>query len=218
MPPIPGRRSTGFSSFIAEPRCRCRLRSCRRTPPRRWRIVWPPSRASTCCSMATPISTTPRQVKRKPNLARTARPWSCWASSGTGWLALERLFGSRALQRHGAALEPHRARPGPHPAGDRLQRALDLRPARPGSPGARTSCRSIHTSDLIDWKGGRGFAGEAAVLGTPGCRPGACPYRVGRAGRASQSPSCDGRRGVGFPKVDVGKSTDNARYPHPAGA
>ena len=133
---------------------------------------------------------------------------------GTGWLALERLFGARAAAGAGAAVEPHRARPGADLAGNRLRRPVDLRPAAARAPVAGLSEVNTHV-DLIDWKGGRGFVGEAAALGRAGRCLGARAHGAARARGRAQSSSCDGRRGVGFPKVDVAKSTDNARASNP---
>jgi hypothetical protein len=83
---------------------------------------------------------------------------------GTGWLALERLFGGRALSvmvppwnRIAPALVPTLPEigfSGLSTFGPRQR----VRPVR--------GLLQINTHvDLIDWKGGRGFAGEAAVLG-----------------------------------------------------
>ena len=145
-------------------RCRCRLRSCRRTPHRRWPIVSPPSRASTCCSTATPISTMPRRVKRRPSSARTGRPWSCWASwapAGWRWNGCSAAGRSASWCRPGTASRPAWCRPCRRSASrpvDLRRRARRVHPVR--------GLLQVNThADLIDWKGGRGFAGEAAVLG-----------------------------------------------------
>jgi hypothetical protein len=83
---------------------------------------------------------------------------------GTGWLALERLFGGRALSvmvppwnRIAAALVPTLPEIG-------FSGLSTFGPRRRPRPGRGLLQINTHV-DLIDWKSGRGFAGEAAVLG-----------------------------------------------------
>jgi len=83
---------------------------------------------------------------------------------GTGWLALERLFGGRAQS---VMVPPwNRIAPGLVPTLPEIGfRGLSTfgrrRRARPVS-----GLLQINThADLIDWKSGGGFAGEATVLG-----------------------------------------------------
>ena len=124
-------------------------------------------------------------------------------------MALERLFGSARAAGAGAALEPHRAGAGADLAGDRLSRPVDLRCRRRAQPVSGLLQVNTHV-DLIDWKGGRGFVGEdAALAALVQALVRAAHARHGRAGRRPQSSSCDGRGGVGFPKVDVGKNAAN---------
>ena len=120
-----------------------------------------------------------------------------------------------SLAGAGAALEPHRAGPGADLAGDRLCWSFDLR------------CAAPHPS------GEGAFGGQHPrrfdrLEGRPRlCRRGRCTARacccfgprarVRRACGRSQSSSCDGRRGVGFPKVDVAKITENAGTSRPTG-
>jgi hypothetical protein len=83
---------------------------------------------------------------------------------GTGWLALERLFGGRALSvmvppwnRIAAALVPTLPEIG-------FSGLSTFGPRRRPRPVRGLLQINTHV-DLIDWKSGRGFAGEAAVLG-----------------------------------------------------
>ena len=82
---------------------------------------------------------------------------------GTGWLAMERLFGARAL----AVLVPpwNRIAPGLVPALPEIGfTGLSTFGARGRAEPVR-GLRQINTHvDLIDWKGGRGFVGEEAAL------------------------------------------------------
>jgi hypothetical protein len=83
---------------------------------------------------------------------------------GTGWLALERLFGDRALSvmvppwnRIAPALVPTLPEIGFSGLSTFGPRGR-VRPVR--------GLLQVNThADLIDWKNGGGFAGEAAVLG-----------------------------------------------------
>ena len=83
---------------------------------------------------------------------------------GTGWLALERLFGGRALSvmvppwnRIAPALVPTLPEIG-------FSGLSTFGPRRRPRPVSGLLQINTHV-DLIDWKSGRGFAGEAAVLG-----------------------------------------------------
>ena len=83
---------------------------------------------------------------------------------GTGWLALERLFGGRALSvmvppwnRIAPALVPTLPEIG-------FSGLSTFGPRRRPRPVRGLLQINTHV-DLIDWKSGRGFAGEAAVLG-----------------------------------------------------
>jgi hypothetical protein len=83
---------------------------------------------------------------------------------GTGWLALERLFGGRALSvmvppwnRIAAALVPTLPEIG-------FSGLSTFGPRRRPRPVRGLLQINTHV-DLIDWKSGRSFAGEAAVLG-----------------------------------------------------
>ncbi len=81
---------------------------------------------------------------------------------GTGWLALERLFGARAL----AVMVPpwNRIAPVLVPTLPEIgYRGLSTFGPRRGASGARLAQVNTHV-DLIDWKGGRTFAGEEKVL------------------------------------------------------
>jgi hypothetical protein len=82
---------------------------------------------------------------------------------GTGWLALERLFGNRPL----AVMVPpwNRIAPALVPTLPEIGFAgLSTFGARRRAEPVR-GLRQINAHvDLIDWKGGRGFAGEEAVL------------------------------------------------------
>ena len=184
---------------------------------RRWPTGSPASRASTCCSMATPTSTTRRRrqqedragpasagdaragrARHRPHGAgaavRQRAPCRCWCRPGT---ASRRRWCRPCRKSAFAGLRPSVPRRRTHPVRGLLQ---------------------VNTHvDLIDWKGGRGFVGEAAALAALGAALWPRARTGRRAGGRSQSSSCDGRRGVGFPKVDVGKSTENARTSHPAG-
>ena len=128
---------------------------------------------------------------------------------GTGRLALERLFGSRVLP----VLVPpwNRIAPALVPTlpeiGYRGLSAFGPRAApRPG-PGLLQVNTHI---DLIDWKTRRlrGRCRDACRVGAGTCRV-ADRYR--RAGRPAQPSSCDGRSGVGFLTVVLGKTGEHAR-------
>jgi len=83
---------------------------------------------------------------------------------GTGWLALERLFGDRPLR---VMVPPwNRIAPALVPTLPEIGFAgLSTFGARPRAHPVR-GLRQINAHvDLIDWKGGRGFAGEEACLG-----------------------------------------------------
>lgn len=84
---------------------------------------------------------------------------------GTGWMALERLFGARALN----VLVPpwNRIAPPLVPALPEIGfRGLSTFGARPRAEPVR-GFRQVNTHlDLIDWKGGRGFVGIDAALDT----------------------------------------------------
>jgi hypothetical protein len=83
---------------------------------------------------------------------------------GTGWLALERLFGPRALP----ILVPpwNRIAPGLVPALPEIGfTGLSTFGRRPRAEAAK-GLRQVNTHlDLIDWQGERGFVGEEAALG-----------------------------------------------------
>jgi hypothetical protein len=83
---------------------------------------------------------------------------------GTGWMALERLFGPRAL----AVLVPpwNRIAPALVPALPEIGfRGLSTFGARTRSEPVR-GLRQVNTHvDLIDWRGGRGFVGAENALG-----------------------------------------------------
>jgi len=82
---------------------------------------------------------------------------------GTGWLALERLFGDRPLS---VMVPPwNRIAPALVPTLPEIGfTGLSTFGARARAQPVR-GLRQINTHvDLIDWKGGRGFAGEEAVL------------------------------------------------------
>ncbi len=82
---------------------------------------------------------------------------------GTGWLALERLFGNRPL---GVMVPPwNRIAPALVPTLPEIGfTGLSTFGARPRAQPVR-GLRQINTHvDLIDWKGGGGFAGESACL------------------------------------------------------
>jgi hypothetical protein len=82
---------------------------------------------------------------------------------GTGWLALERLFGGRALP----VLVPpwNRIAPGLVPALPEIGFVgLSTFGARPRPHPVRGLVQVNTHVDLIDWKGGRGFVGESAAL------------------------------------------------------
>ena len=82
---------------------------------------------------------------------------------GTGWMALERLFGSRTLP----VLVPpwNRIAPGLVPTLPEIGfRGLSIFGPRRARP--LRGLKEINTHvDVIDWKGGRGFVGEQAALG-----------------------------------------------------
>lgn len=82
---------------------------------------------------------------------------------GTGWMALERLFGTRPLR----VLVPpwNRIAPGLVPTLPEIGfTGLSTFGAR-ARPEPVRGLRQINTHvDLIDWKGGRGFVGEPAAL------------------------------------------------------
>ena len=84
---------------------------------------------------------------------------------GTGWMAMERLFGARALN----VLVPpwNRIAPALVPALPEIGfRGLSAFGARARAEPVR-GLRQINTHlDLIDWKGGRGFIGIEAALDT----------------------------------------------------
>ena len=216
--PMPAPALDRLLELHREPRCRWRSRSCRRsaTPALAERLGRQPGVDLLQHGYAHLNHAAPGE--KKAELGPSGRPWSCWASSAPAGMALERLFGAGALP----VLVPpwNRIAPGPgaHLAGNRLSRSLDLRhPRGRVHPVARILQVNTHV-DLIDWKGAAASPAKRRCLARLVAALAHAAYRVGRAGRASQSPSCDGRRGVGFPKVNVGKSTDNARHPHPAGA
>ena len=124
---------------------------------------------------------------------------------GTGWLALERQLGDRALP----VLVPpwNRIAPGLLPT----LPEIGFRGLSTFGPRRRIRLgllREVNTHvDLLDWKGHGGFVGEEAALDDPPPRADSRAHVVARAHRRSQSSSCDGRKGVGFPKVHVGKGT-----------
>ncbi len=130
---------------------------------------------------------------------------------GTGWMALEQLFGSRALpvmvppwNRISPVLVPTLPEIG--------YRGLSTFGPRPRVHPVRGLLQVNTHVDLIDWKrppfrrrGDRDRrAGHSACARTRGRR---------RTRRGAQSSSCDGRRGVGFPKVIVGNNTDIGEHP-----
>lgn len=82
---------------------------------------------------------------------------------GTGWMALERLFGARALN----VLVPpwNRIAPPLVPTLPEIGfRGLSTFGARPRAEPVR-GLRQVNTHvDLIDWKGGRGFVGVEAAI------------------------------------------------------
>ncbi|MDP2376875.1 polysaccharide deacetylase family protein [Reyranella sp.] len=82
---------------------------------------------------------------------------------GTGWMALERLFGARPLS---VMVPPwNRIAPALVPTLPEIGfTGLSTFGARRRAQPVR-GLRQVNThADLIDWKGGRGFAGEEAVL------------------------------------------------------
>ncbi len=136
---------------------------------------------------------------------------------GTGWLALERLFGARAL----AVLVPpwNRIAPALVPALPEIGfRGLSTFGPR-ARPEPVRGLRQVNTHvDLIDWRGGRGFVGAAPALNSLVQALGGGPYNDRRAGRYPQSSSCDGRRGLGFPTVLDGESQDDGGAENSPGA
>ncbi len=117
-------------------------------------VVLPTSRASTCCSMAmpTPIMWLPPDKKIEVGVQRPAM--LTLGELATGWMALERLFGPRALpvmvppwNRIAPVLVPTLPEigyRGPSTFGPRLR----VHPVR--------GLLQVNTHvDLIDWKGGR---------------------------------------------------------------
>ena len=157
-----------------------------------------PSRASTCCSTATPISTTPRPATRRCELGPHRPAMVVLGELGTGWLALERLFGSR-----GAAASWCRPGTASRPALVPTLPEIGFAGCRPSaSAAALTRCRGLlqvntHV-DLIDWKEAAASSAKRRRLAALVAGAGACAYRHGRAGRPSQSSSCDGRAGRGI--------------------
>ena len=98
---------------------------------------------------------------------------------GTGWLALERLFGGRAL----AVLVPpwNRIAPGLVPTLPEIGfRGLSTFGSRRRRPLRGLLEINTHV-DLIDWKGRRGFVGEGTALG-------ALVAALAQARTASQEP------------------------------
>jgi peptidoglycan/xylan/chitin deacetylase (PgdA/CDA1 family) len=82
---------------------------------------------------------------------------------GTGWLALERLFGGRALS---VMVPPwNRIAPALVPALPEIgfSGLSTFGPRRRARPVSGLAQINTHV-DLIDWQGGRGFVGEAAAL------------------------------------------------------
>ena len=156
-------------------------------------------------STAMPTSIMPRRATRRSSSAPSGRRCWCWASwAPAAWRsnACSARGRCRCWCRRGIASRRSWCRPCRRSA----SRSFDLRRARRVQPVRGLLQVNTHV-DLIDWKGGRGFVGEAAALGAL-LRALACAHRRRRARGRSQSPSCDGRRGVGFPKVDVAKSTE----------
>ncbi|OFX00960.1 MAG: hypothetical protein A3D94_11975 [Alphaproteobacteria bacterium RIFCSPHIGHO2_12_FULL_66_14] len=82
---------------------------------------------------------------------------------GTGWLALERLFGARPLS---VMVPPwNRIAPALVPTLPEIGfTGLSTFGARPRTWPVRGLRQVNAHADLIDWKGGRGFAGEEVVL------------------------------------------------------
>ena len=109
---------------------------------------------------------------------------------GTGWLALERLFGSRALP----VLVPpwNRIDPALVPALPEIgYRALSTWGPRPRREAVRGLCQVNMHVDVIDWRGGGGFIGEAAALG-------ALVAALQRARRAIAAGNSDGAEPAGL--------------------
>jgi hypothetical protein len=109
---------------------------------------------------------------------------------GTGWLALERLFGGRALP----ILVPpwNRIDPGLVPALPEIgYRALSAWGPRPRRAPIRGLLQVNMHVDVIDWRGGGGFVGEATALG-------ALVAALQRARAAAASGDIDGAEPVGL--------------------
>jgi hypothetical protein len=83
---------------------------------------------------------------------------------GTGWMAMERLFGKRALP---VVVPPwNRIAPQLVPALPEIgYRGLSTFGARPRPEPVKGFAQINTHVDLIDWRGGRGFAGVEASLG-----------------------------------------------------
>ncbi len=130
---------------------------------------------------------------------------------GTGWMALEQLFGSRALpvmvppwNRISPVLVPTLPEIG--------YRGLSTFGPRPRVHPVRGLLQVNTHVDLIDWKGGRRFVGEETVID-------ALVTALARARAGDGEPvGCSviilrWTPGVGFPKVIVGNNTDIGEHP-----
>ena len=215
MPPMSGPRSSGCWRSIATAACLWRSPSCRRRRRRRLPTVWPASRASICFSMAMRTSITPRRDDKKIELGTERPAMLVLGELGTGRMALERLFGARPLpvlvppwNRIAPALVPTLPEIG-------FRWSFDLRCTAPHASG-EGAFGGQHPRRFDRLEGRPRLCRRGRCTARACCRFGPCA-RVRRARGRSQSPSCDGRRGVGFPKVDVAKITENARTSRPTG-
>ena len=210
MPPMPGRRSTGCSTLHRDTRAPLSLAvvPAHATPALADRLGAEPGVDLLQHGYAHVNHAAPGEKKVELGPHRPAM--IVLGELGTGWLALERLFGGRALS---VMVPPwNRIAPGlvptlPEIGFSGLSTFGPRRRARPVS-GLLADQYPRRLDRLEEW--GR-FRGRGGGAGRPGCRFGACTHRVGRAGRAPQSSSCDGRQGVGFPKVCMWKRHRHCR-------
>ena len=102
--------------------------------------------------------------ERKAELAASRDPDAIMAELAAGWRRLESLFGRRAIpvlvppwNRIAEGLAPHLGA-----AGFRGLSTYGPRPHRAAAPGVAQVNTHI---DIIDWRGHRGYVGDAAALG-----------------------------------------------------